>query len=161
MLTAVIRSDGSQQALAATLAVLIPAVAEGFLGHAVIVDTAGSADTERAADATGALYRRAGRERAWPEGAADARGDRVVLFDAGDTPQSHWVQVVERHLLTTPQLPALIPISGIVASLRERIMFRFSSRGIGAGLVMPRTMAATGRLDRAPMRLPVLRERVE
>lgn len=161
MLTAVIRSDGSQQALAATLAALIPAVAEGFLGHAVIVDTVGSADTERAADATGALYRRAGRVQAWREGAAHARGDRVVLFTAGDAPQTHWVQVVERHFLVAPQKPALIPMSGMVASLRERFVFLVNGRGIGAGLVIPRMMAAGGRLERAPVRLPVLRERVE
>ena len=48
MLTAVIRADGSPRALAATLAVLIPAVAEGFLGHAVIVDTVGASDTPHA-----------------------------------------------------------------------------------------------------------------
>lgn len=160
MLTAVIRSDGSQKALAATLAALIPAVAEGFLGHAVIVDTVGSPDTERAADATGALYRRADPVPAWREGAAHARGDRVVLFDAGDAPQTHWVQVVERHLLVAPQRPALIPMSGIAASLRERMVLLVGGRGIGAGLVMPRMMAAAGRLERAPVRLPVLRERL-
>ena len=57
MLTAVIRSDGSQQALAATLAVLIPAVAEGFLGHAVLVDTVGSPETERAPMRFMAMFR--------------------------------------------------------------------------------------------------------
>ncbi len=160
MLTAVIRSDGSQQALAATLAVLIPAVAEGFLGHAVLVDTVGSPETERAADATGARYLRANREQAWQESAAHARGDRLVLFEAGDVPQAHWVQAVERHLLVAADKPALIPSRGIAAALRERVGFSIGSRRLGAGLIMPRAMAAAGRLDRAPVRLPVLRERV-
>ncbi|WP_293813274.1 hypothetical protein [uncultured Bosea sp.] len=159
MLTAVIRSDGSQQALAATLAVLIPAVAEGFLGHAVLVDTVGASETERAADATGARYLRASREQAWQEGAAQARGDRLVLFESGDVPQAHWVQAVERHLLVAAGEPALIASRGVVASLRERIAFSIGGRPLGAGLVMPRTMALAGRLDRAPVRLPVLRER--
>jgi len=159
MLTAVIRSDGSPQALAATLSVLIPAVAEGFLGHAVIVDTAGTTDTERAADATGARYLRADDAKAWQDGAARARGDRLVMFDAGDVPQAHWVQAVERHLLVAAGEPALIPSRGVVASLRERIAFLIGGRTLGAGLVMPRAMALAGRLDRAPVRLPVLRER--
>ena len=159
MLTAVIRSDGSQQALAATLAVLIPAVAEGFLGHAVIMDLVGAPETERAADATGARYLRANRERAWQDAAAKARGDRLVLFDAGDVPQAHWVQAVERHLLVAAAKPALIPLRGAAASLRERIAFAVGGRGLAAGLVMPKAMALAGRLDRAPVRLPVLRER--
>ena len=95
MLTAVIRADGSPRALAATLAVLIPAVAEGFLGHAVIVDTVGAPDFERVADTTGASYLRANPAEAWRNGAAAARGDRLVLFEAGDVPQAHWVQAVE------------------------------------------------------------------
>jgi hypothetical protein len=159
MLTAVIRSDGSQQALAATLAVLIPAVAEGFLGHAVLVDTVGSPETERAADATGARYLRASHAQAWQDAAGQARGDRLVLFDAGDVPQAHWVQAVERHLLMAAGKPALIPSRGMAASLHERMLFAVGGRGLGAGLVMPKAMALTGRLDRAPVRLPVLRER--
>ncbi len=159
MLTAVIRSDGSQQALAATLAVLIPAVAEGFLGHAVLVDTVGSPETERAADATGARYLRANEEQVWRDAAARARGDRLVLFDAGDVPQVHWVQAVERHLLVSAAKPALIPLRGVAAALRERIGFALGARGLAAGLVMPKAMALTGHLDGAPLRLPVLRER--
>ncbi|BCB20806.1 hypothetical protein [Bosea sp. ANAM02] len=159
MLTAVIRSDGSQQALAATLAVLIPAVAEGFLGHAVLVDTVGAPETERAADATGARYLRAEQEKAWQEAAAQARGDRLVLFDAGDVPQAHWVQAVERHLLVSAARPAVIPLRSAVAALRERVGFSFGGRGLAAGLVIPKAMALAGRLDGAPVRLPVLRER--
>ncbi|MCO5092364.1 hypothetical protein [Bosea sp. (in: a-proteobacteria)] len=159
MLTAVIRGDGSPEALAATLSILIPAVAEGLLGHAVIVDTAGTLAARRTADATGAHYLRADPGRAWQDGAAHARGERLVLFDAGDAPQAHWVQVVERHLSLAPQRPGLIPLSGIAASLRERVLFALGGRGLRPGLVLPRTMAAAGRLDRAPVRLPVLRER--
>jgi hypothetical protein len=116
-------------------------------------------DTERAADVTGARYLRASHAQAWQDGAACARGDRLVLFDSGDVPQAHWVQAVERHLLVAASKPALIPSRGVVASLRERIAFSVGGRGLGAGLVMPRGMALAGRLDRAPMRLPVLRER--
>jgi len=159
MLTAVIRADGSPRALAATLAVLIPAVAEGFLGHAVIVDTVGAPDFERVADTTGARYLRTAPAEAWQDGAAAARGDRLVLFDAGDVPQAHWVQAVERHLLVTPDAPALIPLHAAGAALRERAALSFGARRLRSGLVLPKAMALEGRLGEAPQRLPVRRER--
>ena len=159
MLTAVIRADGSPRALAATLSVLIPAVAEGFLGHAVIVDTVGAPDFERVADTTGASYLRIGQAEAWPGGAAAARGDRLVLFEAGDVPQAHWVQAVERHLLVTPDVPALIPLHAACAALRERMAMSFARRRLRSGLVLPKAMALEGHLDQAPQRLAVRRER--
>lgn len=159
MLTAVIRASASVQGLAATFAVLIPAVAEGFLGHAVVVDTAGEADIERIADATGASYLRAGNAEGWHLGAKVARGDWLLLLDAGDVPQAHWVQAVERHLILAPQVPALMPLRGLAASLRERASISFGGRRLRAGLVAQKGAVLAGRLGHAPQRLPVLRER--
>lgn len=159
MLTAVIRAPGSVQALAATFAVLIPAVSEGFLGHAVVVDTAGASDIERIADATGASYLRAGNAEGWHLGAKEARGDWLLLLDAGDVPQPHWVQAVERHLLVAPHAPALMPLRGLAASLRERAAISFGGRSLRAGLVAQKSAVLVGRLGHAPQRLPVLRER--
>lgn len=159
MLTAVIRAPGHAQTLAATFAVLIPAVADGFLGHAVVVDTAGASDLERIADATGASYLRAGAAEAWQRGAAVARGDRLLLLDAGDVPQLHWVEAIERHLLTAPSIPALLPLKGFAASLRERMAVSFEARQMRAGLIAPRSEILAGRLSAAPRRLPVGRER--
>lgn len=161
MLTAVIRADGSVQALAATFAVLIPAVAEGFLGHAVVVDTVGSSECERIADATGAGYLRAASAEGWHPGAKGARGDWLLLLDAGDVPQAHWVQAVERHLLAMPGVPALLPLSTAGAALRERAALSFAGRRLRPGLVLPRAMALEGHLDRKPKRLPVRRDRVD
>lgn len=159
MLTAVIRSAGSTEALAATFSVLIPAVADGFLGHAVVLDAAGDATIERIADATGASYLRAGGADSWPEGAAQARGDWLVLLEEGDVPQAHWPQAVERHLLLAPDRPALIPLRGFAQSLRERAGVSFGPHRLRAGLVLPKSHALSGRLGAAPQRLSVGRER--
>lgn len=158
MLTAVIRAPGSPQSLAATFAVLIPAVAEGFLGHAVVVDTSGGGDIERIADATGASYVRAGSADGWHLGAHLARGEILLLLDAGDVPQLHWVQALERHLLLAPQIPAFLPLRG-VAGLRERAAISFGGRRLRSGLLAPKPMVMAGRLGRAPVLLPVRRER--
>src|SRR6218665_424353 len=102
MLTAVIRADGSTSALAATFSVLIPAVANGFLGHAVVVDADGDPGIERLAEAMEASYLRAVGTEAWQRGAAQARGEWLVLLDAGDAPDAHWTQSVDPPLLLTP-----------------------------------------------------------
>ena len=159
MLTAVIRSDGSAEALAATFSVLIPAVADGFLGHAVVLDAAGDAGIERLADSTGASYLRAGGTESWPAGAAQARGDWLFLLEEGDVPQAHWPQVVERHLLLASDRPALIPLRGFAQSLRERAGVSFGPHRLRAGLVLPKGHALAGRLGAAPQRLNVGRER--
>ncbi|KRE17990.1 hypothetical protein ASE63_02035 [Bosea sp. Root381] len=159
MLTAVIRVDLSAEALAATFSVLIPAVAEGFLGHAVVIDATGLPEIERMADATGASYLRAGSAGDWHLGAAQARGDWLFLLAAGDVPQAHWPQAVERHLILSADAPALVPLRGIVGSLRERASLAFGPRGLRPGLVVPKRQVMAGRLDAAPRRLAARRER--
>jgi len=159
MLTAVIRADGSINALAATFSVLIPAVADGFLGHAVVVDAAGDSAVERLADAMGASYLHADGAEGWRLGAGLARGDWLVLLDAGDAPQPHWTQIVDRHLLMQPGMAALIPLRGIAGSLRERIATGLRARRLRAGLVLPKGAVLAGTLEAAPRRLSVSRER--
>ncbi len=159
MLTAVIRADDSPRALAATLSVLIPAVAEGFLGHAVIVDAAGASGIESIADTTGASYLHASCADAWRQGAGAARGEWLLLLDAGDVPQAHWTQAVQRHLLVAPERPALIPLRGAAGALRERAAISFGARRLRAGLVVPKSAVLAGRLARPPQRLPARRDR--
>lgn len=161
MLTAVIRADGPASALAATFAVLIPAVADGFLGHAVVVDAGGEKEIERLADVTGATYLRAGAAEGWHLGAAQARGDWLLLLSAGDIPQLNWTQAIERHLMLVPDSAALMPLRGFAASLRERAALSFGPRRLRPGLIAPKGLILAGRLNAAPRRLNVRRERVE
>lgn len=162
MLTAVIRADGSAKTLAATFSVLVPAVAEGFLGHAVVVDASrgGAAEVERLSEAMGADYLSAGAAQAWQRGAALARGDWLVLLDAGDVPQPHWTQAVARHLLMTTDRAALLPLQAVAATLRERVAVLAGAHRLRAGLVLPRALGLAGRLGAAPRRLAARRERV-
>ncbi len=161
MLTAVIWSGGPANALAATFSALIPAVSEGILGHAVVVDSGADPENERIADATGASYVRASAAGGWQAGAAAARGDWLLLLSAGDAPALNWAQIVERHLMLWPGRAALMPVSGFAAALRERAALAFGSRRLRAGLVAPRGLVLAGRLDASPLRLSVRRERGE
>lgn len=161
MLTAVIRANGDAEALAATFAVLIPAVAGGVIGHAVVIDEGGDATVARLADETGASYVAAKNGEAWTRGVAEARGDWVLLLEAGDLPEPQWAPSIERHLMTAAATPALMPLRGMAAALREWGAISLRSRGVRAGLIAPKTQILSGRLARSPRRLTVRRRRAE
>jgi hypothetical protein len=161
MLTAVIRANGDAEALAATFAVLIPAVAGGIIGHAVVIDESGDATVARLADETGASYVTAGNGEAWSRGVAEARGDWVMLLEAGDLPEPQWAPSIERHLMTAATVPALMPLRGMAAALREWGAISLRSRGVRAGLIAPKTQILSGRLAHSPRRLTVRRRRSE
>ena len=55
----------------------------------------------------------------WHLGAAQARGDWLFLLDAGDVPQPHWAQAVERHLMLAPDTAGADP-----AARRRRLAAR-------------------------------------
>lgn len=157
MLSAIIRSPGPPEPLAATLAVLIAAVTEGFVGHAVVVAPPGTTDVAALADATGADLVFAADCEAWALGAAAARGDWVLLLDAGDIPDIHWVRSVERHLLLSGQMPALLPRGGMVDALVERVARLAGPRTLAAGIVATRAQASAGVLAATPARLSATR----
>lgn len=161
MLTAIIRSDGAHEPLAATLSVLIAAVSEGFVGHAVVVAPVQGSEVDMLVDATGAAFVLAPASQAWTEGARAARGDWLLLLEAGDIPDLQWTRIVERHLLVAGQRPALMPRAGLAASLAERASRLFQPCRLGAGLVTARREAEAGRLSAAPLRLRVTRERMQ
>lgn len=151
MLAAVIRATGSVSALGATFAALIPGVTHGLLGHAVVLDPARESETERLAEATGAGYV-AGDD--WRDGIRAARGEWLLLLDAGDLPAINWPAVVERHLQVAATQAALLPREGWSASLAERF-----GGGLRPGLVLPRDVALAGRIG-GLRRLQASRERV-
>jgi hypothetical protein len=160
MLTAVIRAPGPAEPLAATLTVLIAAVSEGFIGHAVIVAASENSGIAALADATGADLVTASGESAWSSGAAAARGDWVLLLEAGDIPDLNWVAVVERHLLVNGQRPALMPVDGLPGRLIERAACLAKPRVLRAGLIIARGAAQRNALSQAPVRLGVGRTRL-
>lgn len=161
MLAAIIRSHSSSDGLAATLSALIPAVAAGFLGHAVIVGTKPDTAIEKLADATGAALVIAPLAESWQAGARAARGDWLLLLDAGDLPDFDWTRNVERHLLVASQRPALMPVSGFIPALAERTMRLLRPRVLAAGLVTMRREAEAGVLSAGPLRLRVTRQTMQ
>ena len=161
MLAAIIRSHGSSDALAATVSALIPAVAEGFLGHAVIVEAEKIAAVEKLVDATGASLVMAPSSQAWQAGAQAARGDWLLLLDAGDMPKLDWARHVERHLIASGGRAALLPSDIVWAALIERASVIFNQRALRPGLLASAREVRAGQLDAASRRLAVGRERAQ
>lgn len=161
MLTAIVFTRGEPMSLAETLSSLVPAVAEGLMSHAVVVAEGESPDISRIADAMGATSLTAS-ENVWREGARAARGEWVLLLEAGETPEPGWVGAVEGHLMrqsSASRGPAFLPLSGGLPGVLEFVALALGARLLGPGLVAPRLDVAAGKIARRPRRLAAGRRR--
>jgi hypothetical protein len=164
MITAVILADDDIEALGATLASLVPALARGVLRDAVVVDGSSGKDVAIIADAAGTTYQRIGEGRdPWRLGAELGRGHWFLLLESGDVPDPAWIAEAERFLLTAgpPGTGALRAaalrrpgrgIVGVAHRLTGQMWWRFRA---APGVLCPRA-ALTGT---APARLRLERLR--
>jgi len=95
MITVLVRVTRGPEALAVTLSSLVPAVAAGLVGDAVILAPEPDEALARVADATGATLLVTG-DRSWRPGAEAARRDWLLCLDDGDIPQEGWIRILER-----------------------------------------------------------------
>jgi F0F1-type ATP synthase membrane subunit c/vacuolar-type H+-ATPase subunit K len=99
MITALVLAERGVDALAATLAALVPAVAEGLVGDAVVLVRAPDPEVANVAEAVGAsLAVVPDGAGIWQAGAALARRDWLLCLEAGDVPVEDWARAVERFL---------------------------------------------------------------
>ena len=147
------------------MSVLVPAVAEGLISHAVVMLPGSGADSERIADAMGATIMKSTgvAERDWQDAARIARGDWVLLLDAGEVPGQGWIGCIERHLMlqtSASNRSAILPLARMDGFI-ERIGLMFARRKASSGMVAPRSQIMAGVRVRKPVRLPVLRYRMQ
>ncbi|HZH09411.1 MAG TPA: hypothetical protein VEZ24_03495 [Microvirga sp.] len=122
MITALVRVTHGPEALAATLSALVPAVAAGLVGDAVILARGQDEALAKVADAAGASLVVA-QDMSWKAGARAARRDWLLCLDDGDIPQEGWIRVLDRFVsLANP----------------ERGMARFRRHGTGLSGLMRR-----------------------
>lgn len=96
MITVLVEADAaSTERLARTLAALVPAVVEGVVLDAVILNVDGSDEVEEVAKAAGATCLEAG-----DIGAAidEARGDWLMCLEPGARPEGEWFEAVSSDL---------------------------------------------------------------
>jgi hypothetical protein len=164
MITAIILADNDIEALGATLAALVPAVARGVLRDAVVLDASSGKDVAVIADAAGTAYRRVvdGRDP-WRLGADHGRGNWFLLLEAGDVPDPAWIAEAERFLLVAGPPGARVMraavlrrsghgIAGLAHRLTRQLWWRFRP---APGVLCPR--AALTQAGLARLRLERLR----
>jgi hypothetical protein len=157
MITVLVRVTHGPEALAATLSALVPAVAAGLVGDAVILAGRPDEGVSRVADAAGATLIVA-QDASWRAGASAARRDWLLCLDDGDIPQEGWIRVLERFVGLGGQERGLArlrrqnSIRGALAALLRRSSVR-------AGDLVHRRVLLDGMKARTPVRLSAKIER--
>ena len=167
MFAALVRSQNDIMALAATLGSLVEGAAAGLIGHAVVILPEGPTrnELERLSDATGAdmITASASSIDDWKRAASQARGDWVVILNAGEVFTQGWISAIERHAITSGGKAGFIPLAGW-RGVVEFTKLRLFPRNIQSGHVMPiSTMmsgAASGGMHHKYIRLGVRRETI-
>ncbi|MGD9915460.1 MAG: glycosyltransferase [Rhizobiaceae bacterium] len=95
MLTVLIETHNHEEALARTLAALVPAAVEGMVREVLVCDRGSSDQTLYVAEHAGCRFIAEGGLSA---GMAQARGDWLLLLQPGARPQPGWVESVSAHV---------------------------------------------------------------
>jgi len=101
MISVVVRAERGVEALAATLRAIVPAVAEGLVGDAVVLDPASDDAVAAVADAVGATLV-AGPDVSWRRGAQAARREWILCLGAGDVPGEGWILALDQFFAASP-----------------------------------------------------------
>jgi hypothetical protein len=158
MITVLVRVTHGPEALAATLSALVPAVAAGLVGDAVILSAKQDETLAKVADAAGANLIVA-EEMSWAQGARAARRDWLLCLDDGDIPQEGWIRVLDRFVaLAQPErgLARFRRHGADLAGLMRRVFARSSVR---AGDLVHRRVLLNEVKARMPVRLSARIER--
>ncbi|MGO4704697.1 glycosyltransferase family 2 protein [Microvirga sp. 2MCAF38] len=95
MISVLIRVRHGPEALAVTLSALVPAVAAGLVGDAVILSDGPDDIIAAVVDAAGAELIVAAKDP-WRQGAQIARRDWLLCLDDGDVLAEGWINTLER-----------------------------------------------------------------
>ena len=151
MITALIRIKHGPEALAVTLSALVPAVAAGLVGDAVILADKEDETLAQVADAAGATLIVA-QGVSWHAGAQAARRDWLLCLDDGDIPQEGWIRVLERFVSLGGQERGLARLRR-QASLRGTLAALLRRSSVRAGDLVHRRVLMNEVKARAPVHL--------
>ena len=143
--------------LADTLAALIPGVAAGLIGDAVIMSAQMTAALATIADGSGAtLVPRPDGPPCWSVAAAAARREWVLCLAAGDVPRDGWIRILDRFTATARPEVALARLRRRHETLASTIAAH-GERLVGAGRARAGDLVRRDKLMREPAFAPRLR----
>ena len=156
MITVLIRVTHGPEALAATLSSLVPAVAAGLIGDAVILAAEQDDELMQVADAAGANLI---ESSAWADGVKAARREWLLCLDDGDIPQEGWIRVLDRFVGLTKPEQGLARMRRQRAGLMGRISSLLAGPSVRAGDLVHRRVLLNEVKARMPVRLSATIER--
>jgi hypothetical protein len=162
MITVLICVKHGPEALAVTLSTLVPAVAAGLIGDAVIL--AGKPDDTigKVADAAGATLI-VTPDGSWKRGAQAARRDWLLCLDDGDIPQEGWIRVLDRFVSLGRPEKGMARLrrrpAGFVRTGIDALLGRLGIASVRAGDLVHRRYLMEDVKARAPVRLAATIER--
>src|SRR3712207_1167067 len=159
MITVLVRVSHGPEALAATLSALVPAVAEGLVGDAVILADRQDETLAKVADAAGATFVVAERG-SWTEGARAARRDWLLCLDDGDIPQEGWIRVLDRFVALSKPEQGLARMRRRRAGVVSGFMNLLGRSSIRGGDLVHRRILTKEVRARMPVRLAAGRKSV-
>jgi hypothetical protein len=142
MITLLVEADASTgERLTRTLTAMIPAIVEGAVRDAVILNADGSSEIEAIADAAGATCIPSGDIAA----AVDtARGDWLLCLEPGARPEGEWYDTVLDALAATKRTPAGPARFRAAAGGGLLSLFR-RPRALRCGLIIHKRQAAAAK----------------
>ena len=158
MITVLVRVSHGPEALAATLSALVPAVAEGLVGDAVILADRQDEALAKVADAAGATLVVAERG-SWAEGARAARRDWLLCLDDGDIPQEGWIRVLDRFVALSKPEQGLARMRRRRAGVARTLTNLFADARVRAGDLVHRRVLLNEVRASMPVRLSATIER--
>ncbi|HEY8382954.1 MAG TPA: hypothetical protein VIL09_12475 [Microvirga sp.] len=163
MISVLVRVEHGVEALAVTLSALVPAVADGLVGDAVVLVRRPDEAVARVADAVGAgmVTAEGGAWRdgdAWREGARRVRRDWVLCLADGDVPSEGWIRTLDRFIALSPPERRFGRLARPSRPLRERLLALVRPRAVRPGDLVHRALLLEGVASR-PVRVPAAIER--
>ncbi len=158
MITVLVRVTHGPEALAATLGALVPAVAAGLIGDAVILADRPDETLAKVADAAGANLVIAQRG-SWAEGAKVARRDWLLCLDDGDIPQEGWIRVLDRFVALSRPEHGLARMRRQRAGMVDALVSLFARSSVRGGDLVHRRVLLNEVRARMPVRLSATIER--
>ena len=152
MITALIRVKHGPEALAVTLSALVPAVAAGLVGDAVILADREDETLARVTDAAGATLI-VTQDVSWDAGAQAARRDWLLCLEDGDIPQEGWIRVLDRFVSLSHPERGLARLRRQRRGLLEALAHFWGRSSIRAGDLVHRRVLMNEVKARAPVRL--------
>lgn len=157
MISVLVRVEHGVEALAVTLSALVPAVADGLVGDAVVLVRRPDDAVARVADAVGAgIVTAEGHD--WREGARRVRRDWVLCLADGDVPSEGWIRTLDRFIALSPPDRRFGRLARPSRPFRERVLAVVQPRAIRPGDLVHRALLLEGVAGR-PVRVPAAIER--